>query len=73
MLKPVNCHCSSIFTISTVVVIFRLDDLSRAAYYSNVDTQRELAGIFLELVFAKEIRDQIASMNTPGKFIKSML
>ena len=48
------------------MVLFRLDDLSRAAYHSNIITQRLLSGIFLELVFAKEIRDELASMNTPG-------
>ncbi|XP_067951093.1 uncharacterized protein [Watersipora subatra] len=44
-----------------------LEDLSKVAYHKNLSSQRTLAGVFLELLFNKEICDQMASMNTPAQ------
>ena len=47
-------------------MFIRLSDLSRAAHTDNLNNQRLIAGIFLELAFNTEVRGQMASLNTPG-------
>ncbi|KAK2161746.1 hypothetical protein LSH36_110g02022 [Paralvinella palmiformis] len=50
-----------------VITDHGLSDLSRAAHTDNLNNQRLIAGIFLELAFNTEVRGQMASLNTPAQ------
>ncbi|CAH1775526.1 unnamed protein product, partial [Owenia fusiformis] len=55
-----------------IVADHGLQDLCHAARHSDTDTQRIVAGIFLDLAFNPEIRAQMTSMNSPAKAMIEM-
>lgn len=52
---------------SFIVTGHGLEDLCYAANTDNLACQRLIAGVFLELVFDTDIRNQMASLNTPAE------
>ena len=54
-------------------LLFRLEDLCFAANNSSISSQRIIAGIFLELAFQPEIREQLVAMNTPAVALVNLI
>ncbi|ELT98694.1 hypothetical protein CAPTEDRAFT_227098 [Capitella teleta] len=57
---------------SSIVADHGLEDLAHAAKMPNSVCQRLVAGIFLELAFTPEIRNQMASLNTPARALTDL-